>query len=162
MKKVILLSFVLLFMGACEEKLCVSPGLKSKLLNISGSINQPSRSSTKFESSVIDTRCIELDKEAGDEGRKAGVCYDGPLTIGLDIKEEEAHPDYATCKALFVEARKKCESLPPDPESMVQLSGSSFLHKGKVIIDGKPVSVKDLRACEKCSNCRELSPEEIK
>ena len=162
MKKVILISFVLLFMGACEERLCVSPGLKSKLLNISGGTNQSARSSTKFESSVIDQRCLDLQTEAERKGRENGVCYDGELILGIDIEREEADPDHEACMALHKEAEEKCESLPPDPESMVQLSGSSFLHQGKVIIDGKPVSIKDLRACEKCSNCRELSPEEIK
>ena len=106
-------------------------------------------------------RCLDLTSEAREKGKKIGVCYDGPLTVGLDIEAKEAHPDYEACLALTKKAYKKCDTLPPDPESEIPSSRSTFVAKGNIIVDGELVSIKSLRVCEKCANCRKLSPEEL-
>ena len=158
MKKVILLSYVLLFMGACEEKLCVSKELRSKLIAKFKPLDRPK---STYGSKIIDIRCDKLITEAGNKGREMGVCYDGPLTIGRDIEREEAHPDYEACMDLMKEADKKCQALPYDPESVVQVSGSGFVSAEGIIVDGVRIRIEDLKDCEKCSNCRELSPKEL-
>ena len=130
MKKVILLSFILLFIGACEERLCVSTG--------------------GLKSVSIDIRCEKLQDEAMKKGVELGVCYDGPLLVGWEIDEEDADPDHKACIALWNKANKQCKALPPDPDSMKQVSDSSF---------GKRVS---LPICEKCPKCKPVSPDKIR
>ena len=142
MKKVILLSFVLLFVGACKKRICISPVSKSV---------------------IIDERCLKLQDEAMKKGLKLGVCYDGPLLVGVDIKQEEAHPDYKACRALFDEARKKCDALPPDPDSEFKTSETTIFNKdGDVFIDGELVSTKGLPLCSKCEKCKPVSPDKIR
>ena len=57
MKKVILLSLILLFMGACNERLCVSKGLKFTLL---AKFAPRDKSTLTHESTVLDIRCLKL------------------------------------------------------------------------------------------------------
>ena len=141
MKKVILLSFVLLFIGACEERLCVL-------------------SESKFM--ILDERCLKLESEAYKKGQELGVCYDGPLLVGYDIEREEAHPDYEACIALSDEAKKQCDALPPDPDSEFKTSESTFFNKdGDVFIDGDLVSKKKLPWCDECPTCKPVSPDKI-
>ena len=162
MKRVILLSYVLLFMGACEEKLCVSKELRAKLITKFKPLDKPTKESKLIhESKAIDTRCRKLIREASKKGKELGFCYDGPLTIGWDITREEAHPNYEACMNLFKEADKKCQALPYDPESIVQLSGSGFISAEGIIIDGELITIDKLRVCEKCSNCRKITEEEL-
>ncbi len=93
-----------------------------------------------MESVTTDIRCLNLKSEAHNKGKKAGVCYDGPLTVGLD--KEAKDPDPEACKALTIEAEKKCDALPPDPDSIIQVSGSSF-YKG-------------LPDCDECKDCEPI------
>ena len=60
-----------------------------------------------------DPRCTKLQRAAYEKGQSEGVCYSGPLTVGLD--EGAAHPDSEKCKALIREAGQKCVALPPAP-----------------------------------------------
>ena len=162
MKKVILLSYVLLLMGACEEKLCVSKEVRAKLIAKFKPLDKPTNDSKRIhESKVIDIRCMKLIREASKKGKKMGICYDGPLIVGRDIEREEAHPDYEACMALFKEADKQCQALPYDPESVVQVSGSGFISAEGIIVDGEFISIDKLRDCKRCSNCRKLTEEEI-
>ena len=162
MKKVILISYVLLFMGACEEKLCVSKELRSKLITKFKPIDKPTNDSKRIhKSTAIDIRCDKLWDEAREKGKETGVCYDGPLIVGRDIEAEEADPDYEACLDLMKEANKKCEALPYDPESIIQLSGSGFISEEGIIIDGELITIDKLKDCEKCSNCRKLTEKEI-
>ena len=87
----------------------------------------------------IDLRCEKIQDLAMAKGKEAGFCYDGPLVINLD--EGAKHPDPVACKALWDEAKKKCEALPPpSPDDIDQVSGSATYHKGKpVMVDGKLV-----------------------
>ena len=141
MKKVILLSCILLFIGACENR-CRPKGANSKGLN----------------SVIFDERCQKLRTEAIKKGKELGVCYDGPLTQGIDIKAKDADPDHIACKALLNKAQKKCDALPPDPKSKKPLSRSTTVHNGNVIVDGKRVSKKKLPWCDECPTCKPISP----
>ena len=91
-------------------------------------------------SKTADRRCLDLKSEARKRGEKAGVCYVGPLTVGLD--KEAKHPDPEACRALGLEAQKKCDALPPDPDSTMYLSGSSFYKK--------------LPDCDECKDCEPI------
>lgn len=49
-------------------------------------------------------------------------------------------------------ADKKCQALPPDPNSVRQLSGSATYRDGRpVMINGEPV---DLPYCDECEECK--------
>ena len=61
-----------------------------------------------------DPRCRKLVSAATKKGQTEGVCYSGPLTVGID--KEAADPDPEKCKALVIEAQKKCGESPPVPE----------------------------------------------
>ena len=89
---------------------------------------------------TADRRCLDLKREATKKGKKAGICYDGPLTIGLD--KEAKHPDPEACSDLYKDAQKQCDALPPDPDSTMYLSGSSF-YKG-------------LPDCDECKDCEPI------
>ena len=91
-------------------------------------------------SKTDDIRCLDLKREARKIGEKAGVCYDGPLTVGQYT--EVQHPDPEACQALGDEAQKKCDALPYDPDSIRQLSGSSFYKK--------------LPDCDECKDCEPI------
>ncbi len=92
-----------------------------------------------MESVTTDIRCHNLYIEAINKGKKDGVCYKGPLLKGRDAGAID--PDPEACKALYAEAKKKCDALPPDPDSMIQVSGSSFYKK-----------------LPDCSECKECEP----
>ena len=108
MKKVILLSFVLLFIGACEERLCVFPESKSM---------------------ILDERCLKLESEAYKKGQELGFCYKGPLLVGYDIEAKDADPNHKACIALSDEAKKQCKALPPDPDSEFKTSETTIFNK---------------------------------
>ena len=105
-------------------------------------------------SKTADRRCLDLKSEARKRGEKAGVCYVGPLTVGLD--KEAKHPDPEACRALGLEAQKKCDALPPDPNSLKTFSGTR-VYKGKelVSVNGEPVS-KGLPDCDECKDCEPI------
>ena len=89
---------------------------------------------------TADIRCLNLKSEAIKRGKKTGVCYDGPLLKGYD--KGAIDPDPKACDALYKEAQKKCDALPPDPDSIKQLSGSSFY--------------KRLPDCDECKDCEPI------
>ena len=91
-------------------------------------------------SKTTDVRCLKLEDEAYEKGVQAGFCYDGPLTVGQYT--EVKHPDPEACKILIIEAEKKCDALPYDPDSIRQLSGSSFY--------------KRLPDCDECKDCEPI------
>ena len=94
-------------------------------------------------STFYDKRCLKLRDEAYKKGVETGVCYKPPensekLIFQKDV--ERLDPDHEACNALDAEARKKCDELPPDPDSIVQTSGSATYRGGKpVMINGQPV-----------------------
>ena len=88
-----------------------------------------------LKSIVEDKRCLKLKMEAAKKGREMGFCRP------INSIRQSSHPDPEACKALYVEARKKCSALPPPgPDDIDQLSGSAiFRGKKPIVIDGKPV-----------------------
>ena len=91
-----------------------------------------------LESKTIDVRCDKIRDEAYKKGTDTGVCYRGPLTKGLDPEAKD--PDPVACKALYIEANKKCDALPFDPKYMDTLSGSATYQGGKKVSqNGRPV-----------------------
>ena len=87
---------------------------------------------------IIDERCLKIRLEAGKKGKETGVCYDGPLIKGID--EGAIDPDPEKCKALLDEAQKKCDALPPDPNSLKTVSGNIIYKDGKPYAkDGRPI-----------------------
>ena len=94
-------------------------------------------------STFYDKRCLKLRDEAYKKGVETGVCY----KIPEDSEELFFHkdrvrldPNHKACQALYSKAWDECEKLPPDPDSIVQTSGSATYRGGKpVLINGKPV-----------------------
>ena len=86
-----------------------------------------------------DARCDIIMEKASAEAKASGFCYVGPLLKGRDPGAID--PDPEKCSAIYKEAQKKCDALPPPkPEDINQLSGSAIYHKGKPVMrDGKPV-----------------------
>ena len=105
---------------------------------------------TAHYSVTHDVRCLEIRYDAYDKGTETGVCYRGPLIEG------GKDPDPEACSALYKEAQKKCDALPPDPESQKTVSGTT-LYKGRelIAVDGKPVS-KGLPDCDECKDCEPI------
>ena len=99
---------------------------------------------------TLDYRCTEIRYKALEEGKKIGVCYD-PRAL-----EPGNDPDPEACKALLTEAQKKCDALPPDPNSLKTVSGTR-VYKGKelVSVNGEPVS-KGLPDCDECKDCEPI------
>ena len=114
------------------------------LLSCTGRPQWQCREGDPIKSTSYDKRCLELQKEAGNHGREIGVCYKKPENseqtwFAKDVKR--LHPDPEACKAIYDEARKKCDALgPPGPGDLVYTSGSATYRGGKpVIVNGKPV-----------------------
>ena len=84
---------------------------------------------------VEDKRCLKLKMEAARKGREMGFCR------SIDPIKQSHHPNPKACKALYAEARKKCDDLPPpNPDDIETLSGSATYRGGKpIMIDGKPI-----------------------
>ena len=98
----------------------------------------------------MDIRCHKIRQEALKKGRETGVC-------GKEVPGPEMDPDPEACDALFEEARKQCKALPPDPKYMKKTSDSTFVRKGKGVVDGKPVSKKKLPWCDECPTCKPIN-----
>ena len=81
-----------------------------------------------LKSTSYDKRCYKLEKEAGDYGRKIGVCYKPKKDELVFAKDRpQLDPNHEACNALYKEARAKCDALPPaGPNDIVYTSGSSF------------------------------------
>ena len=133
MKKVILLSFILLFIGACEKKRCV----------------QDNRELNLTEASICEDQLIEGIKK----GFKAGICYIGPVTKGIDyigpiIKSmdisistiKNTGRNDTACIVFYEKAKYHCLSVPPHPTKMKKLN--QLLKKGT----------------PKCSECPKCDP----
>ena len=106
---------------------------------------------TSNYSVTLDYRCLKLQDEAYDKGTETGVCYIGPLIKG--IHDGAIDPDPEACKALYVEAQKKCDALPPDPNSLKTVSGTRVYKNGELVsVNGEPVS-KRLPDCDECKDC---------
>ena len=115
---------LLLGLASCKNSNCIEAG------------SLPSG----YQSVTMDVRCDEIYFKALEEGKKAGFCYNGPLSKG--VHPEAVDPDHKKCRKILDEALRKCEALPPDSESMKQVSGSTFFLPGrKVWIDGKPIPI---------------------
>ena len=100
-----------------------------------------------------DVRCDKFYKEARDKGRATKVCYNGPLLQGYDKGSVDSNP--VACNVLYDEAEKKCNNLPKDPDSIIQVSGSATYRGGRpVMIDGKPVY--GLPYCDECKECNPI------
>ncbi len=126
----ILMSFVFLFTVSCgKSNKCVE---------------------TSNYSVTHDVRCLKIRYDAIEEGEKTGVCYDSrALNPGKD-------PDPEACKALLKEAQKKCDALPPDPESLKTVSGTRVYKDGELVsVNGEPVS-KGLPDCDECKDCEPI------
>ena len=127
MKKVILLSFILLFIGACAKKRCV----EDKKLNSS-------------EYSI----CSDQLTEGLKKGFHAGVCYIpvvikginyiAPIVKTITIDGKTIGRNDELCNVFYEDARKKCESVPPNPKKMKELN--RLLKKG-------------IPKCSKCPKC---------
>ena len=92
---------------------------------------------------ISDLRCDKFDKEAYDKGIQTGVCYSGNFkNTGSEGYE---HPNPEACKALYAEADRKCDALPPPgPNDIVRSSGTTVYKDGKPVMkDGKPVCAPD-------------------
>ena len=85
-----------------------------------------------LNSVMEDIRCRRLKQRAVDIGVKAGFC----VYTGTN------HPDPEKCYALWDEAQKKCDELPPDPSSWRQVSGSAIYDK-----DGNLLSINGQGIC---------------
>ena len=95
----------------------------------------------------MDIRCVKLHYEADKKGKETGVC---------GINDKVADPNPKACDDLYKEVEKQCKALPPDPKYMKKTSDSTFVRKGKVIVDGKPVSKKRLPWCDECPTCKPI------
>ena len=103
---------------------------------------------------VEDYRCTEIIYKAIDKGKQTGVCYDGPLVRG--IHKGADHPNPEACSALYAEAQKKCDALPPDPEALQPVSGTRVYKDGELVsVNGEPVS-KGLPDCDECKDCEPI------
>ena len=174
MKKVILLSFVLFFMGACKERLCVSKEricISKKRLCISKELKSsllakfaPRDKSTNEYISIDkynftstsrpdDIRCEKIRDEAREKAKKSGICDERDLSLVIDTERQKTDPDYKACKAFLWEEEKKCTAL--RRVSYIPESGSVFIN-----VDGEGVPIEDLRVCEECPKCRELHAKE--
>ena len=96
------------------------------------------------DSKTVDLRCQKLEDEAYKKGVETGVCYKIPENsekLFFASEVERLNPDPEACKALYVEAKKKCDDLPPaGPDDIEQVSGGAVFEGNKpVMIDGKPV-----------------------
>ena len=84
-----------------------------------------------IKSTSYDKRCLKLETEAGDYGRKIGVCYkpkEDELVFAKD--RPRLDPDHEACNDLYIKAREKCKALPPPgPDDIVYSSGSFFGRK---------------------------------
>ena len=103
---------------------------------------------TEYCSTSYDKRCVKLQDEALKTGIETRVCAkipeDAPPMTRSEAERLYPDPDPVACKALFTEARAKCDALPYDPDSIVVTSGSSFYKGGKLVMkDGKRVCVPD-------------------
>ena len=129
-----LMSFVFLFTVACgKSNKCVE---------------------TSNYSVSHDMRCMKIRYDAYDKGTETGVCYRGPLIQG--IHDGAIDPDPEACKALYVEAQKKCDALPPDPNSLKTVSGTRVYKDGELVsVNGEPVS-KGLPDCDECKDCEPI------
>ncbi len=92
---------------------------------------------------------MKIRYDAYDKGTETGVCYRGSLIEG-------EHPDPEACKALYVEAQKKCDALPPDPNSLKTVSGTRVYKDNELVsVNGEPVS-KGLPDCDECKECEPI------
>ena len=87
-------------------------------------------------STSYDKRCRKFQDEATAKAKETGVCYEAPEgEVVFDEDRPHLDPDHVACKALYAEARAKCEALPDDPDSIVVTSGSTFYKGGKKVCD---------------------------
>ncbi len=102
----------------------------------------------------IDVRCDKFHTEAYNQGTKTGVCYRGPLIKGIHEGVVDPYPE--ACKALYKEAQKKCDALPPDPKFQKPVSRTEIYKDGELVsVDGEPVS-KGLPDCDECKDCEPI------
>lgn len=90
-------------------------------------------------STFIDIRCDALHAEADKKGVEEGFCYDRTSISRSDPRAVD--PDPKACNALWIEADKKCDALPPDPDSIIQTSGSAFYTPKETFLNGKWVKI---------------------
>ena len=130
-----LMSFIFLFTVSCgKNKKCVKKN--------------------QSDSVIEDDRCTDFHYKAIRNGRKIGVCYDGPLLKGRDARAID--PDPEACKALLAEAQKKCDALPPDPKFQKPVSRTEIYKDGELVsVNGEPVS-KGLPDCDECKDCEPI------
>ena len=120
------------------------------LFTVSCGKNKKCVKKNQSDSVIEDDRCTDFHYKAIRNGRKIGVCYDGPLIEG------GKDPDPEACKALLAEAQKKCDALPPDPKVLKPVSRTEIYKDGELVsVNGEPVS-KGLPDCDECKDCEPI------
>ena len=116
MKEVILLSFILLFIGACEknhneENRCAED-----------------RDLNSFESSTCEEQLIEglrrgfYKKACYTDPVIKDIDYIGPIVKSINIDPKTIGGNTTACNAFYEEASKKCNSVPPTPKKMKEFN----------------------------------------
>ena len=73
-----------------------------------------------LKSIIVDIRCDKIKTEATNRGKAIGVCRSNSAPTRSE------HPDPEACRAIHAEAERKCNALPPDPDSRQAISGTRF------------------------------------